>query len=94
MLALVDDQFLFFFVVVFRVKTVSENHREGPVEKDLSINETETPSATFSLSTSVQSILVWVQAKNDLGSVKSFVVNFTISDIRKWLCLSNVCTDF
>ncbi|XP_037530217.1 interleukin-12 receptor subunit beta-2 [Nematolebias whitei] len=66
---------------LLKVKTVSENHREGPVEKDLYTNETETPSATFSLSRSVQTILVWVQAKNDLGSVESLVVNCSVSDI-------------
>ncbi|XP_013883474.1 interleukin-12 receptor subunit beta-2 [Austrofundulus limnaeus] len=56
------------------------NHTETHVLHESS-KGTENLSANFTLSTSVQYILVWVRAQNVLGSVESSIVNYTVSDI-------------
>ncbi|KAM6921143.1 interleukin-12 receptor subunit beta-2 [Xenentodon cancila] len=63
------------------VRTGSGNHTEGPVLHNVSSKGTESLSASFKLSRSVEQMSVWVQAQNPLGSVESSVVNYTLSDI-------------
>lgn len=69
--------------VDFRVRTVTGDHREEPVQYNVSSKGTELLLASFSMSRSVQQVSVWVETRNSLGSVKSSVVNYTVSDIGK-----------
>ncbi|XP_028260511.1 interleukin-12 receptor subunit beta-2 [Parambassis ranga] len=65
---------------VLWMRTVSGNHTDGPVHK-VSSKGAESPTASFNVSRSVQFISVWVQAQNELGSVESSIINYTLSDI-------------
>lgn len=86
----------------FRVRTVSGNHTAGPVTYKSSSKGTDSLTASFSVSSSVQLASVWVQAQNPLGSAVSTISNYTLSDIGKtaamtvwWVCevLGNVCME-
>uniref|UniRef100_A0A3Q1GX05 Interleukin 12 receptor, beta 2a n=1 Tax=Acanthochromis polyacanthus TaxID=80966 RepID=A0A3Q1GX05_9TELE len=80
-----------------RVRTVTGNHTDGP--HSVSSTGTESLSASFALSRSVQLISVWVEVNNSLGFVKSSISNYSLSDIAMPLapglylqeCLSRKC---
>ncbi|XP_070765147.1 interleukin-12 receptor subunit beta-2 [Enoplosus armatus] len=63
------------------VRTVSGNHTGGLASYKVPSKGTASPSAHFSVSSSVRLISVWVQAQNPLGSAESIAVNYTLSDI-------------
>lgn len=62
------------------VRTISGNHT---VTKSHSVSSkgTDSQSASFTLSRSVQLISVWVRVQNELGSAVSVTINYTLSDI-------------
>ncbi|XP_008296047.1 interleukin-12 receptor subunit beta-2 [Stegastes partitus] len=64
---------------VLRVRTVTGNHT-GELHR-VSSEGTESLSASFAVSRSVQLLSVWVETQNSLGSVESPTVNYTLSDI-------------
>ncbi|XP_041790745.1 interleukin-12 receptor subunit beta-2 [Chelmon rostratus] len=66
---------------VLWVRTVSGNHTAGPVTYKSSSKGTDSLTASFSVSSSVQLASVWVQAQNPLGSAVSTISNYTLSDI-------------
>lgn len=61
------------------VRTVTGNHTDGP--HSVSSTGTESLSASFAVSRSVQLISVWVTVQNELGSVESSITNYSLSDI-------------
>ncbi len=65
----------------FRVMTVTGNRTSDKFS--VSSKGTDSPSASFSVSSSVQLISVWVQVQNQLGSAESVTINYTLSDIGK-----------
>lgn len=75
--------------VCFRVRTLSGNHTVGPVTQSVCSKGTDLLSASFTVSSSVQLISVMVQAQNPLGSVVSFPINYTLSDIGKTTAVSD-----
>lgn len=86
----------------FRVRNLSGNHTVGPVTNSVSRKGTDLLSASFTVSSSVQLISVWVHAQNLLGSAVSFPINYTLSDIGKtaavgvwWVCEvhGNFCSE-
>lgn len=88
--------------VCFRVRNLSGNHTVGPVTNSVSRKGTDLLSASFTVSSSVQLISVWVHAQNLLGSAVSFPINYTLSDIGKtaavgvwWVCEvhGNFCSE-
>lgn len=88
--------------VCFRVRTLSVNHTVGQVTYIVSSKGTDLPSASFTVSSPVQLISVWVHAQNLLGSAVSFPINYTLSDIGKtavvgvwWVCevRGNFCSE-
>lgn len=87
--------------VCFRVRTLSGNYTTGPFSYSVPKNPTVSPSASFAVSSSVEFISVWVQTKNQLGSIESLPINYSLSDIGKtavvsvWQVLelsSNLCS--
>lgn len=88
--------------VCFRVRNLSGNHTVGPVTNSVSRKGTDLLSASFTVSSSVQLISVWVHAQNLLGSAVSFPINYTLNDIGKtaavgvwWVCevRGNFCSE-
>ncbi|CAJ1060180.1 interleukin-12 receptor subunit beta-2 [Xyrichtys novacula] len=63
------------------VRTVSENHTAGPEAFKVSGKGGDSLSTSFTRSSSVRMISVWVQVKNELGSSASAPVNYTLRDI-------------
>ncbi|XP_078115485.1 interleukin-12 receptor subunit beta-2 [Sander vitreus] len=61
------------------VRTVSKSHAD--TEFNVSSRGTDFPSASFTVTSSVQLISVWVLAQNPLGSQVSIPINYTLSDI-------------
>ncbi|XP_042272569.1 interleukin-12 receptor subunit beta-2 [Thunnus maccoyii] len=84
---------------VLWVRTVSGSHIGTPQSYNVSSKETDSASANFTVSSSVQSISVWVQTSNLLDTVVSDTINYTLSDIAMpltpvlWLpeCSSREC---
>lgn len=75
--------------VCFRVRTLSGNHTVGPVTRSGIRKGTDLLSASFTVSSSVQLISVWVQAQNSLGFAVSLPINYTLSDIGKTAAVSD-----
>lgn len=69
--------------VCFRVRTLTGNHTVGPVTRSVFRKGTDLRTASFTVSSSVQLISVWVQAQNSLGFAVSLAINYTLSDIGK-----------
>ncbi|XP_035508641.1 interleukin-12 receptor subunit beta-2 [Morone saxatilis] len=65
---------------VLWVRTRSGTHTDEPVSYKVSSKGTD-PSASFTVSSSVQLISVWVQVQNPLGNAMSMTFNYTLSDI-------------
>lgn len=69
--------------VCFRVRTSTGNHTVGPVTRSVFRKGTDLRTVSFTVSSSVQLISVWVQAQNSLGFAVSLPINYTLSDIGK-----------
>lgn len=68
--------------LVLWVKTVTEsNHTAGPKPYGVSSKRTDTPSTSFTASSSDWMISVWVKVKNQLGCATSATVNYLLRDI-------------
>ncbi|XP_033477219.1 interleukin-12 receptor subunit beta-2 [Epinephelus lanceolatus] len=66
---------------VLGVRTASRNGTDEPVWYKASSKGTDSLSASFDVSSSVQLISVWVRAENPLGTAESITINYTLSDI-------------
>ncbi|KAI3368932.1 hypothetical protein L3Q82_025903 [Scortum barcoo] len=76
---------------VLCVRTLPGNHTDGLETCRDSSKGTTSPSASFSVSSSVEQISVWVQATNQLGSAVSVTINYNLSDIGKTAAVSVWC---
>ncbi|XP_042340081.1 interleukin-12 receptor subunit beta-2 [Plectropomus leopardus] len=84
---------------VLWVRNASRNHTDEPVPYKGSSKGTDSHSASFTVSGSIQLISVWVQTQNALGSAVSVTINYTLSDIAmpsapvlsQLKCSSRVC---
>lgn len=76
-----------FCFVVFRMGTPSGEYTSGPVMYSVSSKGTGFLSASFTVSSSVQLITVWVKSQNPLGSAESIPINYTLRDIGKTIAV-------
>lgn len=72
---------------VFRMGTPSGEYTSGPVTYSVSSKGTGFLSASFTVSSSVQLISVWVKSQNPLGSAESIPINYTLSDIGETIAV-------